>query len=574
MKKNAVIGAIVVTLVCTWVAGCSKETGNKNPETPTVTTGANLTPEPEDTPVPTEEPTPEPTSTPVPTEEPTPEVKTEEPKMTTAQLEAKWKELYESQELAKTLKQMGYDTPVMTQRLGADPFAIVYEGRVYLYMTGDVVEYTGGKVQNNSYSKINKINVVSSDDLVNWTDHGTIYAAGRSGAAKWGNNSWAPAACYKEIDGKMQFFLYFANGGNGIGVLVADSPEGPFQDPIGKALISRSTPNCANVDWLFDPAVFVDDDNNAYIYFGGGVPAGKAAAPGTGRVAKLGEDMISLDGDPVSLDVPFLFEDSGINKIGDTYYYSYCTNWNVDGAEEAAQYGIRNAEIAYMTSKDPMGPFTFGGVVLKNPGVYYGCYGNNHHCMFQFNDEWYIAYHTQILEKPMGISGGYRCTGITKINVNEDGSIDRVEKATRRMLEQTKLFDPYAVVQAETMATMGGLDTTQEGMVSKTYGSGNMVLTSIESGDWLALYGVDFGEEGATKFMAAVNAGEGVSGIIQLRLDDTDGEVIGYLQVGEHMDGKWYEITSDLLKTVTGVHNLVMVFGGEGYQVDYWQFIK
>ena len=498
---------------------------------------------------------------------------TEDKELTNLELEAKWKEKFEGLTLAETLKEIGYDTPVMTQRLGADPYAIVYEGRVYLYMTGDLVEYDAeGNAKPNSYGKINKLNVISSDDLVNWTDHGTIYAASRDGAAKWGNNSWAPAVAYKEIDGKMKFFVYFANGGNGIGVLSADSPVGPFTDPIKQALISRSTPNCANVDWLFDPAVLVDDDGSAYIYFGGGVPEGKTANPGTGRVVKLGADMISLDGDPVAMEIPYLFEDSGINKIGDTYYYSYCTNWNVD-EEGTKKYGFTNANIAYMTSKNPMGPFTYQGVVLLNPGTYYGCYGNNHHCMFEFNGEWYIAYHTQILEKPMGITGGYRCTSITKITVNEDGTIATVPSVDRQSLVQQKYLNPYEKVEAETMATMGGLNTTQEGMVSKSYGSGNMVLSEIHSGDWLALYGVDFGETGATKFTAAVKAGKEQTGAIQIRLDSLDGEVAGYLEIGKNADGKTYqEYTAELLKPVTGVHNLIFVFCGEEYNVDYWQF--
>ncbi|MDD6035678.1 MAG: glycoside hydrolase family 43 protein [Lachnospiraceae bacterium] len=498
---------------------------------------------------------------------------TEDKELTNLELEAKWKEKFEGLTLAETLKEIGLDTPVMTQRLGADPYAIVYEGRVYLYMTGDLVEYDSeGNAKPNSYSKINKLNVISSDDLVNWTDHGTIYAASRDGAAKWGNNSWAPAVAYKEIDGKMKFFVYFANGGNGIGVLSADSPVGPFTDPIKQALISRSTPNCANVDWLFDPAVLVDDDGSAYIYFGGGVPEGKTANPGTGRVAKLGADMISIDGEPVAMDIPYLFEDSGINKIGDTYYYSYCTNWNVD-EEATKKYGFTNANIAYMTSKNPMGPFTYQGVVLLNPGTYYGCYGNNHHCMFEFNGELYIAYHTQILEKPMGISGGYRCTSISKVTVNEDGTIATIPSVDRHSLVQQKYLNPYEKVEAETMATMGGLNTTQEGMVSKSYGSGNMVLSEIHSGDWLALYGVDFGETGATKFTAAVKAGKEQTGAIQIRLDSLDGEVAGYLEIGKNADGKTYqEYTAELLKTVTGVHNLIFVFYGEEYNVDYWQF--
>ncbi len=498
---------------------------------------------------------------------------TEDKELTNLELEAKWKEKFEGLTLAETLKEIGLDTPVMTQRLGADPYAIVYEGRVYLYMTGDLVEYDSeGNAKPNSYSKINKLNVISSDDLVNWTDHGTIYAASRDGAAKWGNNSWAPAVAYKEIDGKMKFFVYFANGGNGIGVLSADSPVGPFTDPIKQALISRSTPNCANVDWLFDPAVLVDDDGSAYIYFGGGVPEGKTANPGTGRVAKLGADMISIDGEPVAMDIPYLFEDSGINKIGDTYYYSYCTNWNVD-EEATKKYGFTNANIAYMTSKNPMGPFTYQGVVLLNPGTYYGCYGNNHHCMFEFNGELYIAYHTQILEKPMGISGGYRCTSISKVTVNEDGTLATIPSVDRHSLVQQKYLNPYEKVEAETMATMGGLNTTQEGMVSKSYGSGNMVLSEIHSGDWLALYGVDFGETGATKFTAAVKAGKEQTGAIQIRLDSLDGEVAGYLEIGKNADGKTYqEYTAELLKTVTGVHNLIFVFYGEEYNVDYWQF--
>ncbi len=490
------------------------------------------------------------------------------------ELKKKLDEEFSSVRLAATLKQFGYDTPVMTQRLGADPYAIVYDGRVYLYMTGDVVEYNAdGTVKDNSFSKIYTLNVISSADLVNWTDHGSIKAASMKGAAIWGNNSWAPAVAYKEIDGVTKFFIYFANGGNGIGVLTSDSPIGPFENPLGKALISRRTPNCNTVDWLFDPAVLVDDDGTGYLYFGGGVPEGKEAAPRTGRVVRLGADMISLDCDPVPMDIPYLFEDSGINKIGDTYYYSYCTNWNVP-KEATEELGISNAQIAYMTSKDPMGPFTFQGVILKNPGTYYGCYGNNHHCLFRFHDEWYITYHTQILEKPMGIKGGYRATSITKLTVNEDGSIPTVPSVNRTSLEQIGTLNPYEKVEAETMATMGGLDTTQLGEESIRCGSGNMELCGIDNGDWLALYGVDFGEEGAGAFTACVKAAAGVSGNVQLRLDAPDGEIIGYLRVKETEGGEYQELTTKLLTTVTGKHDLVMVFDGEGYTMDYWKFEK
>lgn len=478
---------------------------------------------------------------------------------------------FENIKLTEALKGFGFKNPLMTQRLGADPYALVYNDRVYIYMTGDIIEYDeDGKVKNNSYSKIYKLNVISSADLVNWTDHGSIKASSADGAAPWGNNSWAPAVAHKKIDGKDKFFIYFANGGNGIGVLTSDSPIGPFVDPLGHALISRSTPNCANVAWLFDPAVLVDDDGTGYLYFGGGVPQGKEASPGTGRAVKLGADMISLDGDPVVLDIPYLFEDSGINKIGDTYYYSYCTNWNVD-AEGTKKFGINNADIAYMTSKNPLGPFTFQKAILRNPGVFFGQWGNNHHCMFEFKGQMYMAYHSQMLEKKLNITGGYRSTNIDYVVVNEDGTIDNI-KGTEFGVKQLVSLNPYEKCEAETMGTMAGISTVVIEETGPNSGTGNMAVTDINTGDWIAVYGADFGDKGATSFTACIKAPVNGEGAIQIRLDKPTGEPVGFLKIDADSSGEYKEITADLLTTVTGEHNLVFVFYGEGYEFDYWYF--
>ena len=169
--------------------------------------------------------------------------------------------------------------PLISHKFGADPWALVYDGRVYVYTTHDILEYDKkGNIVDNTYAKINKISVISSDDLRNWTDHGEIKVAGPEGAAKWATQSWAPAVAHKVIDGKDKFFLYFSNNASGIGVLESDSPVGPWRDPIGKPLISRSTPGVEGVVWLFDPATLVDDDGKAYIYFGGGIPREKSHA--------------------------------------------------------------------------------------------------------------------------------------------------------------------------------------------------------------------------------------------------------------------------------------------------------
>lgn len=469
---------------------------------------------------------------------------------------------------AKTLKPIAYDSPVMTQRFGADPYALVYDDRVYLYMTGDILEYdAAGHVKENSYGKINKLNVVSSTDLINWTDHGSIPAAGIQGAARWGNNSWAPAVACKEINGQMQFFIYFANGGNGIGVLQGDSPTGPFRDPLGHALISRITPNCSSVTWLFDPAVLVDEDNNAYLYFGGGIPNGRVADPGTARVVKLADDMISLAGNPVKLDVPYLFEDSGINKIHDKYYYSYCSNWNVD-LDAKRELGIDNAQIVYMISDSPMGPFELGGVVLKNPGSYYGCYGNNHHCMFNFHDKWYIAYHTQMLEALLDISGGYRATSVSEINVNTDGSISTLQNVDRKSLQQVCPFDPYKKTSAATMSTMGGISTRP---LDPDNPSGEMVLCDIHRGDWVALRGVDF-EDGASNFSLTISGEH--AGAVQIKAGKMNGPVIGYVCWEDRNTSSSSTITVKLPQQVSGTTDLMFVFDGEGYTIESWQFEK
>lgn len=488
------------------------------------------------------------------------------------ELLTKWGDAFAGATLSTTLKQVGYGNPIMTQRLGADPYVIEYDGRVYVYMTGDVPEYNAdGTVKENSYSKINTLCVLSSADLVNWTDHGTIYAAGKNGAANWGNNSWAPAVCCKEIDGKMKFFIYFANGANGIGVLTSDSPTGPFVDPIDEALISRKTPNCDTVSWLFDPAVLIDDDGSAYLYFGGGIPNEQYAHPNTARVVKLGADMISLDGEPVMIDAPYIFEDSGINKIGDTYYYSYCTNWHVDD-EGKKEYGFENAQIVYMTSDNPMGPFSNPKAILKNPGTYFGVYGNNHHCVFTFKDQYYIAYHSQILEAGMGLSGGYRITHIDKVTVNADGSIAMGE-GTKLGVPQVQPLNPYEKVEAGTIWTMGGINTTQYGSQALCFGSGNMLVTDISDGDWLAVSGVDFGDEGASSFTADLVLSEGATGAILVRLDNLEnGTDVGVLEItGEAGE---VSLTTKLAETVTGKHNVFFIFMGENYQWDKWNMNK
>lgn len=483
-----------------------------------------------------------------------------------------WAAYFQKMNYGKSFKGLEDTNPIMTQRFGADPYAMVYGDRVYFYMTADAFEYdASNNIKENSYSQIRSLNVVSTDDMVNFTDHGSIQVAGKGGAAKWAGNSWAPAAAWKEIDGKPKFFLYFANSGGGIGVLTADSPIGPFTDPLGHELVSRNTPNCADVLWLFDPAVLVDDDGNGYLYFGGGVPQDKISAPGTGRCVALGDDMISLKGDPVAIDIPYLFEDSGIHKAGNKYYYTYCTNWQVD-AEGTKKYGFTNAEIASLESDSPLGPFTYKETILENPGKLCGLYGNNHHCVFQFQDRWYMTYHSRMLEKAMGIEKGYRATCIDEFTMDENGTIGKIKQSYAGR-EQLKHVDPYLENSAVNVALLAGMTTAPISAERPN----EMVLSDISDGTYARVTGVDFGTEGPksleVKFRRTADSDKPAA--IEVRLDKLFKEVLGYIPLevsGEADADGFYTAAASLDQSMTGIHDLYLVFAGENLEVKSWQF--
>ena len=142
--------------------------------------------------------------------------------------------LFEGIKLAKIHKYFHNHNPIMTHRFGADPYALVYKDRVYVYMTHDIIQRNSkGEILENDYGRIHTLNRLSSADLVNWTDHGTIDIGRRyTGKARWADKSWAPAIVYKNIDGQDKFFLYFADNANGIGVLTSDNPVGPLLIPL------------------------------------------------------------------------------------------------------------------------------------------------------------------------------------------------------------------------------------------------------------------------------------------------------------------------------------------------------
>jgi len=471
-------------------------------------------------------------------------------------------------EEVKPYKSLTNHNPIMTHNFGADPNALVYNGRVYIYMTGDTLAYDeDGSVKQNDYNNISTIRVVSSADMVNWTFHAPVKAAGYEGVARWARLSWAPSVVYKQVDGADKFFLYFSNNANGIGVLTADSPLGPWADPIGRALIDRQTPNCSDVTWIFDPAVFIDDDGKGYLYFGGGIPTGKEANPGTARVVLLGDDMVSLAGDPVKIDAPFFFEASEMNKINGKYFFTYCTNWNVTESAKG-YYRIDNAVIAVMSGNSPLGPFTHEGTILRNPGVFFGYWGNNHHSIFEFNEKWYIAYHSQVLEEAMGIHGkGYRVTHVDAVTVS--GGKFQPATGTRRGVEQMGRLNPFVWHSGAESGVSAGLSFNSFRSPDSTEPFEYAEVS--HNGSFLGIYGADFLELGANKITVSLRAGqENVSYKTEIKLDSPDGEVVG--TVTAPPEPSFANYTVDLAKTVKGVHDVYFVFNDGVLNFGGWVF--
>ena len=459
-----------------------------------------------------------------------------------------------------SFKKDGENNPLITQRFGADPGWMVYDGRLYVYTTNDAFEYdSNGNMKENSYD-VGTINCMSSADLVNWTDHGAIPVAGRNGrtqggVAAWASCSWAPDACHKTINGKEKFFLYFANNGSGIGVLTADSPTGPWTDPIGKELISRSTPNCSNITWLFDPGVYYDEETGkGYLAFGGGVPDGKSADPGTARIVELGADMTSIVGTPTTLNPPYLFEDSSLIKINGTWVYSFCHNWSVPAGQK-----FNSADIGYMTASNPLGPYTYQGPVFRNTGAQgLDRGGNNHHSIVEFKGKYYVLYHTRQLELRMGVNGGsgfnYRSPSISEATVNGNSITCTGSHAG---VSQLEALNPYETVQAETMSnqsqgiTVNGLsDTTVTGT----------------KGSWLKVSGANFTQGAKTLTVKACSKS---GAVIKVCTGGPSGDVITYAEIKAGTTPE--EITVPVVNSVSGSKDICFLFSGD-ITFDSWSF--
>ena len=315
------------------------------------------------------------------------------------------------------------NTPLVTNIFTADPSAHVFNDRIYIYPSHDI-PHNGEDNDNGDEYQMRDYHILSMDDTSDEViDHGEAL---HQDQVPWVSEQlWAPDVVYKNNTYYLVFPARDKEGNFRIGIAESDKPEGPFN------------PRADYIKGSFsiDPCSFIDDDGQVYIYFGGlwggqlekyrnGVfdienkePKGDetAAFP---KVAPMLDDMSEFKSAPQDLVIldesgkPLTggdedrryFEDPWMHKYNGKYYFSYSTG--------------TTHKIVYAVGDNPMGPFTYQGVVLE-PVIGW----TTHHSIVEYHGKWYLFYHDS--EYSGGINHR-RCVKYCELNYNEDGRIQSV----------------------------------------------------------------------------------------------------------------------------------------------------
>ncbi|MBO6191685.1 MAG: family 43 glycosylhydrolase [Prevotella sp.] len=508
--------------------------------------------------------------------------------------------LANAQTLSPDYKGSGNNNPISANIFCADPTAMEYNGRMYVYGSNDHQQFVAtGKNKGNDYGEIKSIVIFSTDDMVNWTFHGTIDT--KKLCSGWTNNpwyvgygvSWAPSVTWRHNDttDKDEFFLYFCNSSHGVGVLTADSPIGPWKSPNKKLMITYDTPgaNKQGTNANFDPGVTIDDNGVGWISFGGLGPS--TLMPNAARIIKLKPSMTEVEGTAAIIPAPYHFEANELNVIGGKYVYTYCSNW-ANRSETAAdwstycqEHGINvsapnTCTMCYMVSDNPMDPnsWEYKGVYGPHPGM--GT-NNNHSHLQKFQGKYYHLYHGASLMESW-INAGvmsedckiYRSLCVNEARVNE--STTTISQVTPNLegVKQIKNLNPYEWQQAETMASCGGVDYEDITNIKKntkinTLGndaSENMQV-KMKDGSWINVRKVDFGDSGADKFTLRAKG----TATIELRTSRAGRPMQTFEFSSTEMEDQTFEIDATKFKGVKS--NFVLaVTSATDFYVDAWQF--
>ena len=426
--------------------------------------------------------------------------------------------------------------PIVRNQFSADPTARVFNGKVYVFPSHDIPTPKDQKQLRKDWFCMADYHVFSSETLTDWTDHGVIVSQNK---VQWVDSNsysmWAPDCI--ERNGK--YYFYFpanknvvdANGRNGfgIGVAIADKPEGPYT-PLPEPI--------KGVNGI-DPNVFIDKDGQAYLYW----------AMGNIVVAKLKENMTELASEPQIIanlpqkglkEGPFLFERNGIY---------YLTIPHVENKIERLEYAIGD---------NPLGPFKMAGVVMDESPM--NCW-TNHQSFVEYKGQWYLFYHQDAYSPKFDKN---RSICADSLFFNADGTIRKVTP-TLRGVGVTKATDQIEIDRysnkSETGASVAFLDSVN------TFNGWKTILDSKNA--WVQYNTVDFGKEKLKKVQVKAFSEKG--SILQIRLNKADGQVIAEVKVPKGTS--WNTIEAKVSKFQTGIHNLVVVLKDENQvEIDWVQF--
>ena len=490
--------------------------------------------------------------------------------------------------------------PISANVFCADPTALEYNGRLYVYGSNDHQQFIkNGKKGENSYGEIKSLVVFSTDDMVNWTFHGTIDT--KKICSGWTSNpwyqgygvSWAPSVTWRTTeDGTEEFFLYFCNSSHGVGVLKANSPIGPWTSPNKKLMIHYDTPgaNAIGTNANFDPGVVIDENGVGWITFGGLGPS--EMMPNAARIVKLKPSMTAVDGSAAKIPAPYHFEANELNVMDGKYVYTYCSNWanrndadwNAYKQEHGITIGKPNAcTMCYMVSDNPMDPdsWVYKGVYGPHPGM--GT-NNNHSHLQKFQGKYYHLYHgaplmekwrsAGIIEQNCGI---FRSICVNEAKVNE--STQTISQVTPNLTGCTaiKNLNPYALQEAETMASCGGVNYEDFSNIEKNTKISNLgndasrnLQVKMEAGSWIQQRNLDFGTDGASKFMLRAKG----SGTLEIRVGRVGAKPIATVDFSsDAMED--FTVDIDPEKFVGTKKNVYFVVtSATDVYIDSWQFTE
>ena len=467
--------------------------------------------------------------------------------------------------------------PLFQTKYTADPSPLVIGDTLFLYTSHDASpeDIPDLNEKNSAGFFMYDWLLWSTTDMVNWTEHGAVASLKEFSWRSRENGAWA----IQTVERNGKYYLYAPLHGHGIGVLVADSPYGPFKDPLGEPLVWQKE------HWDdIDPSVFTDTDGQTYMYWGN---------PHV-YCAKLNEDMISTKGDILVLNPqdgvmrPVQQEGAKINLRAP---WSEKANWTVKNYQEGPWFYKRNGHyylsyattccpeaLGYAMSDSPTGPWEWKNYIMRpterdrgnHPGI---CDFKGHSYIFGQN---YDLMHLETFQHHER-----RSVSAQEITYNADGTIQEIPYwLDQQPMKQLQWLNPYRRVEAETMAWGFGVKSAKMGIentgvvkdMPASTGKKNMYIFDLDDGEYIRLRGVDFGQKGAKQF--AISAAAQGSATVTLRLDSQDGPVIGTAVIGATGSVEKYKSFSAKVKGATGVHDLYLCFDKTqgDVRLDYWMF--